>query len=141
MPYWAFVPVVNLHWMKVQSLLFSPLILVQHLTELTMKAFCLNFQAAGVGGSLLDVIRDFLSGRTQRVVEDGAQSCAVDLVSGVPQGSVLGQLLFSIYTRDLSVELANVLVGYADDSTLIAHVPHPSVRVAVVVLSTVILRV
>ena len=40
--------------------------------------------------------------------------------------------MFSIYTRDLSVELANILVGYADDSTLVAHVPHPSVRVAVV---------
>ena len=37
-----------------------------------------------------------------------------------------------IYTRDLSVELANVLVGYADDSTLVAHVPYPSVSVAVV---------
>ena len=43
----------------------------------------------------------------------------------------LGPLLFSIYTRDLSVERANVLVGYADDSTLVAHMPHPSVRVAV----------
>ena len=91
-----------------------------------------KLDAAGVGGSLLDVIRNFLSGRTRQVVVDGAQSCAVDVVSCVPQGSVLGPLLFSIYTRDLSVELANVLVGYADGSKLVArHMPLPSVRVAV----------
>ena len=70
-----------------------------------------KLQAAGVGGSLPEVIRDFLSGRTQRVIVDGAQSCAVDVVSGVPQGSVLGPLLISIYTRDLSVELAKCPCG------------------------------
>ena len=91
-----------------------------------------KLQAAGVGGSLLVVIRNFLSDRTQSVVVDGARSVAVQVVSGVPQGSVIGPLLFSLYTRDLSVNLANVLVGYADDSTLVAHVPRPSARAAVV---------
>ena len=91
-----------------------------------------KLRAAGVGGSLLGVIRNFLSGRTQSVIVDGVRSAAVQVVSGVPQGSVLGPLLFSLYTGDLSVDLANILVGYADDSTLVAHVPRPSDRVDVV---------
>ena len=91
-----------------------------------------KLQSAGVGGSLLVLIGNFLSGRTQSVIVDGVRSAAVQVVSGVPQGSVLGPLLFSLYTSDLSVDLVNVLVGYADDSTLVAHVPRPSVRADVV---------
>lgn len=91
-----------------------------------------KLQAAGVGGSLLVLIGNFLSGRSQRVIVDGVRSAAVQVVSGVPQGSVLGPLLFSLYTSDLSADLNNVLVGYADDSTLVAHVPRPSLRADVV---------
>ena len=47
----------------------------------------------------------------------------VNVVSGVPQGSVLGSLLFLLYTLELLSILENKLVGYADDSTLIDVVP------------------
>ena len=87
--------------------------------------------AVGVGGSVLSIIRNFLSCRTQCVVLDGAASDPVSVVSGVPQGSVLGPLLFSLYTSDLFSMLENKLVGYADDSTLVAIVPSPSSRLAV----------
>ena len=52
-------------------------------------------------------------------------------MSGVPQGSVLGPLLFFLYTTELFSILENKLIGYADDSTLIAVVPSPGLRVAV----------
>ena len=49
----------------------------------------------------------------------------------MPQGSVLGPLLFLRYTSELFCILENKLIGYADDSTLMAVVPSPGVRVAV----------
>ena len=56
---------------------------------------------------------------------DGCRSKLVNVVSGVPQGSVFGPLLFLLYTSELFSVLENKLIGYADDSTLIAVVPSP----------------
>ena len=52
-------------------------------------------------------------------------------MSGVPEGSVLGPLLFLVYASELSTVLENKLIGYADNSTLIAVVPYTGVRVTV----------
>ena len=49
----------------------------------------------------------------------------------MPQGSVLGQLLFLLYTSELFSILENKLIGYAHDSTLMAVVPSPGFRIAV----------
>ena len=60
----------------------------------------------------------------------GCRSKLVNVMSGVPQGSVLGPLLFLLYTSELFFFLENKLISYAEDSTLIAVVPSPG-RVAV----------
>ena len=78
----------------------------------------------GIGGSVLSILTQFLSNRSQTVMVDGCRSKLVNVVSGVPQGSVLGQLLFLLYTSELFSILENKLSGYADDSTLMA-VGHP----------------
>ena len=63
----------------------------------------------------------------------GCWSKLVIVVSGVQQGRVLGQLLFLLYSSELFSILENKLIGYADDSTLLAVVPYPLVRVTVAV--------
>ena len=52
--------------------------------------------SVGVGGSVLSVLTQFLSNRTQYVVVDGCRSTLVNVVSAVPQGSVLGPQLFPL---------------------------------------------
>ena len=84
-----------------------------------------------IGGSVLSVLAQFLSNRSQFVLVDGCCSELVNVVSGVPQGRVLGPLLFLLYTSELFSILENKLIGYADYSTLKAVVPSPGARVTV----------
>ena len=87
--------------------------------------------SVGIGGSVLFILTQFLSNRSEQVMVDGCRSKLVNIGSGVPQGSALGPLLFFLYTSELFFILENKLIGYADDSTLMAVVPSPGVRVAV----------
>ena len=73
--------------------------------------------SVGIGGSVLSIFTQFLSNRSQQVMVDGCRSKLVNVVSGVPQGSVLGPLLFLLYASELFSNLENKLIGYADDST------------------------
>ena len=59
-------------------------------------------------------LKDFLSQRYQKVTIDGAHSDWCSVISGVPQGSVLGPLLFIIYINDLSENIKQ----YANDTKL-----------------------
>ena len=55
----------------------------------------------GIGGSVLSVLTQFLSNRSQFVLVDGCRSKLVNVVSGMQPGSVLGTLLFLLYTSEL----------------------------------------
>ena len=87
--------------------------------------------SVGIGGSVLSILTQSLSNRSQHVMEDDCWSKLVNVVLEVPQGSVLGPLLFLLYTYEFFFILENKLIGDADDSTLMAVVPFPGVRVAV----------
>ena len=68
----------------------------------------------GIGDSVLSILTQFLSNRSQHVMVDGCRSKLVD-VSGLPRGSVLGPLLFLLYASELFYILKNKLICYADD--------------------------
>ena len=78
--------------------------------------------SVGIGGSVLSMLTQFLSNRSQQVMVFGCRTKFFNVVSGVLQGSVLGPLLFLLYTSELFSILENKLIGYDEDSTLVAVV-------------------
>jgi hypothetical protein len=80
----------------------------------------------GLDSVVLSWFRSYLHDRSQRVLVDSCLSTATPLLYGVPQGSVLGPLLFSLYTRKLADLIESFSLGYhffADDSQLSSPVP------------------
>ncbi|MCG8046489.1 MAG: reverse transcriptase domain-containing protein [Candidatus Thiodiazotropha endolucinida] len=84
-----------------------------------------KLQAAGVTGEVLTWFKSYLSDRKQRVVLPGTTSDWVYIRAGVPQGSILGPLLFLLYINDIVVDIGSNIRLFADDTSLFIVVDNP----------------
>ena len=82
----------------------------------------LKLKAHGIGDSITDWMEQWLTDRRQRVVVDGEVSNWKSVLSGVPQGSVLGPILFLIYINDLDDSITSNVLKFADDTKLFRKV-------------------
>ena len=73
----------------------------------------------GIKGSTLDWLKSYLTGRKQFTVLNGVKSDLLPVSIGIPQGSVLGPTLFTLFTNDLSPSVrSRSLYMFADDTTV-----------------------
>ena len=73
-------------------------------------------KAQGIGNDVISWIEKWLTHRRQRVIVDGEISNWKSVLSGVPQGSVLGPILFLIYINDLEDDISSKVLKFADDT-------------------------
>ena len=86
------------------------------------KGLTFKLKSYGVEGSLLKLMKNYLTGRQQRVALNGQTSSWKNILAGVPLGSVLGALLFLIYINDLPNGIESICKIFADNTSLFSKV-------------------
>ena len=89
------------------------------------KGLIYKLKRAGINGLLLDWLSDYLTNRKQRVVIPGGRSDWQFIRAGVPQGSILGPLLFLLYINDIVTDIQSCVRLFADDTSLYIIVDNP----------------
>ena len=77
-----------------------------------------KLRQCGIDGQRLEWISLWLTNRKQRIIVDGAESKWVCVKSGVPQGTVLGPLLFLIFINNIGISISSTLRLFADECLL-----------------------
>ena len=90
----------------------------------------------GITGNILDLLTSYLTGRRQSVVIDGHKSDELIIKSGVPQGSVLGPLLFLIYINDIVDNLESTAFLFADDTSCFRPILNGNVQNAALAVNS-----
>ena len=84
-----------------------------------------KLRSIGISGELLKWFSSYFVGRKQRVVLQGVESQWNYINAGVPQGSILGPLLFLIFINDIVTEIGSSIRVFADDTSLFIIVDNP----------------
>ena len=83
-----------------------------------LQRLLLKLKAHGIRDGIINWIEQWLTDRRQCVVVDGEVSNWKSVLSGVPQGSVLGHLLFLIYTNELDDNITSNILKCADNTSV-----------------------
>ncbi len=84
-----------------------------------------KLKSYGLGQNIVDWMGSFLLGRKQQVCVNGANSEWKSVTSGIPQGSVLGPLLFVLYINDMPDNITSSIFLFADDTKIFANSSNP----------------
>ena len=90
------------------------------------KGLLFKLKQAGISGNLLNWFENYLNGRSQRVVLNGSYSNWLPIGAGVPQGSILGPLLFILFINDIVTDVKAEIKLFADDTSLFLVVDTPT---------------
>ena len=91
-----------------------------------VKSSIFKLKSYGIGGDLLKLLINHVQDHKQRVVLNGQASSWKKILAGVPQGSVLGPILFLIYIHDLPDGIKPIFKIFADDTSLFSKVKSKS---------------
>lgn len=91
----------------------------RHLTVSGIKALLKKIEGYGITGNLLRWLENYISNRYQRFITRNCLSEKGNLKGGVPQGSVLGPLLFLLYINDIADNTQSFSRLFADDTSLL----------------------
>ena len=80
------------------------------------KRLLLQVRSFGIKDEALNWIEAFLSNRKQKVIVNGSESSWAPILSGIPQGSILGPILFSLFVNDIPGQVKSLISMFADDT-------------------------
>jgi len=95
------------------------------------KGVLCKLQQAGIRGNLLSFLSNYLADRKQTVILPGSHSTPIEILAGVPQGSILGPLMFLVYINDIITDINAHIHLFADDTSLFMVVNSPNATAAV----------
>jgi len=110
---------------KGQDICFISLDATSAFDRIWHEGLLFKLKCKGICGKLFDWFESYLSDRFQKVVIKGQLSNFIKILAGVPQGSILGPLLFLIYIDDIINDIESNILLFADDTSILETISNP----------------